>query len=69
LNERVKEKESDASQVVTYEVRRGDTLFSIARYFGQEVRALMEFNGLTTARLSIGQKLRIVLDGIRGTLR
>jgi hypothetical protein len=25
----------------------------------------MEFNGLTTARLRIGQKLRILLEGIR----
>ena len=56
-------------QVVAHEVRKGDTLFSIARYYGQEVRAVMEFNGLNSARLSVGQKLWILLDGIRGTLR
>jgi len=44
-------------------------LFSIARYYGLEVRALMEFNGLTTNRLLIGQKLRILLEGLRGVLR
>jgi membrane-bound lytic murein transglycosylase D len=60
-----KEKEAEAVQMVTHEVRKGETLFAIARHYGQEVRALMEFNGLTTARLRIGQKLRILLEGIR----
>lgn len=69
LNDRMRDKESESPQVVTYEVRKGDTLFSIARYYGQEVRALMEMNGLSSARLNIGQKLRIFLDGLRGTLR
>ncbi|MGH7871145.1 MAG: transglycosylase SLT domain-containing protein [Candidatus Binatia bacterium] len=69
LNERAKEKESEPVQVVAYEVRKGDTLFSIARYYGQEVRALMEMNGLNSARLNIGQKLWVLLDGLRGTLR
>jgi membrane-bound lytic murein transglycosylase D len=69
LNERTKEKESEPVQVVAHEVRKGDTLFSIARYYGQEVRAVMEFNGLNNARLSVGQKLWIMLDGIRGTFR
>jgi membrane-bound lytic murein transglycosylase D len=69
LNERTREKESAPVQVVAHEVRKGDTLFSIARYYGQEVRAVMEFNGLNSARLSVGQKLWILLDGLRGTLR
>lgn len=69
LNERTREKESEPVQVVAHEVRKGDTLFSIASYYGQEVRAVMEFNGLNSARLSVGQKLWILLDGIRGTLR
>jgi membrane-bound lytic murein transglycosylase D len=60
-----KSKEKEAVQMVTHEVRKGETLFAIARHYGQEVRALMEFNGLTTARLRIGQKLRILLEGIR----
>jgi LysM repeat protein len=60
-----KGKESDSVQLVTHEVRKGETLFSIARHYGQETRALMEFNGLSSARLRIGQKLRILLEGIR----
>jgi soluble lytic murein transglycosylase-like protein/LysM repeat protein len=65
VDEKSKEKEAEAVQMVTHEVRKGETLFAIARHYGQEVRALMEFNGLTTARLRIGQKLRILLEGIR----
>jgi membrane-bound lytic murein transglycosylase D len=68
-NEKTPEKDTEAAQLVTHEVRRGETLFSIARSYGLEVRALMEFNGLATPRLRIGQKLRILLDGLRGTLR
>jgi membrane-bound lytic murein transglycosylase D len=63
------EKETEPTQVVTHEVKRGETLFSIARSYGLEVRALMEFNALTTTRLLIGQKLRILLEGLRGGLR
>jgi Transglycosylase SLT domain/LysM domain len=59
------------TRVVTHEVKRGDTLFSIARRYGQQVRALMELNGLTDSHLRIGQKLMvIILEGLRGgTLR
>jgi membrane-bound lytic murein transglycosylase D len=63
------EKDTEPTHVVTHEVKRGETLFSIARFYGLEVRALMEFNGLTTSRLLIGQKLRILLEGLRGVLR
>ena len=62
-------REPDETQVVTHEVKRGDTLLSIARRYGQQVRALMELNGLTDSRLRIGQKLMVILEGLRGTLR
>ena len=62
-------KEQESVRVVTHEVTRGDTLVSIAARYGQAVSSLMELNGLTTARLQIGQKLRVILEGIRGTLR
>jgi peptidoglycan lytic transglycosylase D len=62
-------RESEPVQMVTHEVKRGDTLASIAVRYGQAVSALMELNGLTTARLQIGQKLRVILNGIRGSLR
>jgi membrane-bound lytic murein transglycosylase D len=68
-NEKTLEKEAEAVQVVTHEVKRGETLFSIARRYGLTVRRLMEFNGLTTSQISIGQKLRIFFEGLRGKLR
>jgi len=64
-DEKFKEKEAEAVQMVTHEVRKGETLLAIARHYGQEMRALMRFNGLTTARLRVGQKLRILMEGIR----
>jgi soluble lytic murein transglycosylase-like protein/LysM repeat protein len=65
----LKEKESEPVQVVTHEVRRGETLVSIARRYGQQVRALMELNGLSSPRLRIGQRLHVIIQGLRGGLR
>ena len=61
--------EQESVRLVTHEVKRGETLASIAARYGQAVSSLMELNGLTTARLQIGQKLRVIFEGIRGTLR
>jgi membrane-bound lytic murein transglycosylase D len=68
-HERTFEREAAPVEVVTHEVQRGDTLFSIARRYGLTVGRLMEFNGLKTSQISIGQKLRILLEGLRGKLR
>ncbi len=68
-SEKALEKDVEPARVVMHEVKRGDTLFSIARRYGLEVSALMDFNGLTTSRVRIGQKLRILLEGLRGVLR
>jgi membrane-bound lytic murein transglycosylase D len=64
-----KEKPSESAQVVMHEVKKGDTLFSIAKRYGQEVRALMDFNGLIDSRLQIGQTIRILIQGLTGALR
>jgi len=42
-----------------YAVRRGDTLFSIAKHFGTSVEALKAQNGLGSAALSLGQRLTL----------
>jgi len=72
-NERILEKElvkeEEPTKVVTHEVKKGETLFSIARLYGLTVRALMNFNGLKTPQVRIGQKLGILLHGIRAKLR
>jgi membrane-bound lytic murein transglycosylase D len=68
--EHAKEIETEPAQVATHKVQRGETLFSIARRYGQQVRSLMELNGLSTPRLRIGQLLKvIIIDGFRGGLR
>lgn len=47
--------------VETYEVRRGDTLWGIARQFGITVDALKEANKLGSARILAGQKLNVAV--------
>jgi LysM repeat protein len=42
-----------------YIVRRGDTLFSIARRFGTSVAAIKAANGMRNANISVGQRLLI----------
>lgn len=42
-----------------YTVRRGDTLFSIARRHGTTVTMLMQVNGLQSDRIRAGQLLRV----------
>ena len=62
-------KERAPIQLITHEVKRGETLFSIARRYGQNVRAVMEINGLSTPKLRVGQQLKIWVDALRGALR
>ncbi len=45
--------------VIHYTVRRGDSLWNIARDYGVEVDALKEANGLTGNQIYAGQTLRI----------
>jgi tetratricopeptide (TPR) repeat protein len=42
-----------------YVVRRGDTLYSIARRYGTTVQAIMSANGLTNYNIYVGQQLYI----------
>lgn len=48
---------TDASQIKTYTVQKGDTLYSIARRYNITVETLMEYNGLQSSGISIGQVL------------
>lgn len=45
----------------TYTVKRGDTLYSIAREHGMTVGDLKAWNGLSSDRLAIGQVLKLPL--------
>jgi membrane-bound lytic murein transglycosylase D len=46
-------------RTVTYRVKRGDTLFSIARLFDTTVDKLRSLNRLRTNRISIGERLTV----------
>jgi len=50
----------------TYEVRRGDTLYDIARTFGVSVNELRRLNGLTSSRIYPGDVLRIPSSQAKG---
>jgi peptidoglycan lytic transglycosylase D len=47
------------SSATTYRVRKGDTLYDIARQFGVSVSALRRLNGLNTSRIYPGDVLKI----------
>jgi len=47
------------SQAFVYTVRRGDTLYSLARRYGTTEQAIMAINGLTDSRIRVGQQLTI----------
>ena len=68
-NSSLRGKEIEPGKMLTHEVKRGETLFSIARYYGQAVAMLMQLNGLSSPRVHIGQKINVLFDGIRATLR
>ena len=49
----------------SYIVKKGDTLWSIAKKYGVSVDNLKKANGLTTSSLSIGQVLQIPLEVVK----
>ena len=48
---------SNARENVVYTVKKGDSLYSIAREYGTTVDAIKKLNNITSNTLSIGQKL------------
>lgn len=53
-------------QALTHTVRRGDTLFSLARRYDTTVDALRKLNNLKGNKLAIGKRLRVPGSNIRG---
>ena len=51
----------NASAVTRYKVRRGDTLYSIAKQFKVETNDLMRWNGISAKTLTPGKTLTIQL--------
>lgn len=44
---------------ITYVIKQGDTLYSIAKKYGITVKELMAINDLTSSAISIGQSIKI----------
>jgi membrane-bound lytic murein transglycosylase D len=62
--------ETKPAQFLTHEVKKGETLFAIARRYGQHVRSLMKLNGLSNPSLRVGQLLKvIIINGFGGGIR
>ena len=57
----------DADDSNVYIVQKGDTLYAIANKYGLSVSELIEINKLSTTNLSIGQKLRVNMNGSQDT--
>jgi LysM repeat protein len=51
-----------APKVVTYRVKRGDTLFAIAQLFDTTVAKIKTLNQLRSNRITPGTRLKIAAD-------
>jgi membrane-bound lytic murein transglycosylase D len=51
-----------------YRVKRGDTLYSIAKWYNVGVRSLRNWNNLRSNRIYPGQKLKIYSSGTRASI-
>jgi peptidoglycan lytic transglycosylase D len=60
-------KVDSAPEKVIHRVKRGDTLFSIARRYDTTVEELKEWNRLRSSAIQIGQRLTIFRDSELGT--
>ena len=52
----------ESAEYIIYEVKRGDSLYSIAEEFNLTVNDLINFNQLASTNLSIGQKILIPIN-------
>ena len=59
LGKKTKRKKEKPSNVKTYTVKKGDTLYGISKKFNVPVDALKRYNGLDSNAINIGQKLYI----------
>lgn len=55
--------EDSITNYITYTVKKGDNLYSIARAYGTTQQEIMNLNNLSSNLLSIGQTLRIPTNG------
>ncbi len=48
-----------AKQMITYTIRRGDTLYAIARRFGVTTQALQDWNSMPSSRIYPGDQIKV----------
>lgn len=53
---------------ITYTVKKGDNLYTLANAYNTTVDAIMQFNNLTSTALSIGQQLKIPTKTSNGNI-
>lgn len=58
--------EDGQPRVITYEVRRGDSLWTLAKRYNTTTKKIQQTNNLKTAHLNIGQTLTIPTGPIHG---
>ena len=56
--------EQQTTEYISYTVKKGDTLYSIARTYGVSVNDIMKFNNLNSNLLSIGQNINIPISEV-----
>jgi membrane-bound lytic murein transglycosylase D len=57
-----------AGQKVVYQVKSGDTVSEIAAAYGVSTRSVMNWNGMATSRINVGQRLVIYPKSSKSTL-
>ena len=55
----MREKNVSVASVASHEVKRGDTMYSIAKRYGVTQEAILAANGMKNHNISVGQQLRI----------
>lgn len=55
----VEPKSTPASSIITHEVQKGETMFSISKRYGVTMKQVQEWNGMSDNNIKIGQKLII----------
>jgi flagellum-specific peptidoglycan hydrolase FlgJ len=57
LGKKSKKRKKKKTDIATYSVKKGDTLYSISRKYNIDVDKLKEYNGLSSNEIQIGQEL------------